>query len=63
MSKIKVSDYIIRFIQSKGVNDIFMLAGGGLGVARVGDMVVGVGNLGLPIVGAIASGSPKVTSG
>jgi acetolactate synthase-1/2/3 large subunit len=29
MGKIKVSDYIIKFIQSKGVNDVFMFPGGG----------------------------------
>lgn len=39
------------------------LAGGGTSVARVGDMCIGIGNLGAPVVSTIASGSPKVTSG
>ena len=40
-----------------------MLAGGGPPVARLGDMVVGVGNLGIPVVSNILQGSPKVTAG
>jgi hypothetical protein len=39
------------------------LAGGGSPVARLGDMVVGTGNLGAPVVSQILQGSPKVTSG
>lgn len=42
---------------------IVNLAGGGVPVARIGDMVVAVGNLGVPIIGSISTGSPKVTSG
>jgi hypothetical protein len=39
------------------------LAGGGLPVARVGDQVIGVGNLGAPVISNIVQGSPLVTSG
>lgn len=39
------------------------LAGGGLAVARVGDQVIGTGNLGAPVISTIVQGSPKVTSG
>ena len=39
------------------------LGGGGLSVARIGDMVISIGNLGMPAIGTIMSGSPKVTSG
>ncbi len=39
------------------------IAGGGRAVARVGDIAIGLGNLAMPIVVTIASGSPKVTSG
>lgn len=39
------------------------LAGGGLSVARIGDIAIGVGNLGCPVVVTIATGSPKVTCG
>lgn len=39
------------------------LAGGGLGVARLGDQVMGIGNLGAPVISTIIQGSPKVTSG
>jgi hypothetical protein len=42
---------------------IVNLAGGGVPVARLGDMAVGVGNLGAPVISNIAQGSPKVTSG
>jgi hypothetical protein len=38
------------------------LGGGGLPVARIGDLVVGVGNLGIPVVSNIVQGSVKVTS-
>lgn len=40
-----------------------MLAGGGPGVARLGDRVVSVGNLGMPATGTIIQGSTKVLSG
>lgn len=39
------------------------LAGGGLPVARLTDVAVGIGNLGAPTVCNIVQGSPKVTSG
>ena len=42
---------------------IVNLAGGGVPVARVGDQVLGVGNLGAPVVSQIVAGSPLVTSG
>lgn len=42
---------------------IVNLAGGGAPVARLGDMVVGTGNLGAPVVSQILQGSPKVTAG
>ena len=42
---------------------IVNLAGGGLPVARVGDQVIGVGNLGAPVISSIVQGSPLVTSG
>lgn len=42
---------------------IVNLAGGGVGVARVGDMAIGSGNLGGPVISNILQGSPKVTSG
>ena len=38
------------------------LGGGGAPIARLGDMVISIGNLGYPSVGTITSGSPKVTS-
>lgn len=38
------------------------LGEGGRGVARVGDIAIGLGNLAMPIVVTIATGSPKVTS-
>lgn len=38
------------------------LAGGGLGVSRVGDQVIGTGNLGAPVISTIVQGSTKVTS-
>lgn len=40
-----------------------MLAGGGVGVARLGDRVISVGNLGMPSTGTIIQGSTKVLSG
>lgn len=40
-----------------------LLAGGGPPVARLGDMVVGTGNLGAPIVANILQGSTKVKAG
>lgn len=39
------------------------LAGGGVGVARIGDMVVGTGNHGAPVISTIISGSTKVSAG
>lgn len=39
------------------------LAGGGPGVARVGDRAFGIGNLGAPVSSTIIQGSPKVLSG
>ena len=42
---------------------IVNLAGGGAPVARLGDMAIGTGNAGAPVVSNIAQGSPKVTSG
>jgi hypothetical protein len=42
---------------------IVKLAGGGAPVARLGDMAVGTGNMGAPVISNIAQGSPKVTSG
>lgn len=39
------------------------LAGGGLSVARVGDITIGIGNLGCPVISTISTGSPKVTCG
>lgn len=39
------------------------LAGGGSAVARLGDVAIGVGNLGAPVVSVITTGSPRVTSG
>jgi hypothetical protein len=38
------------------------IGGGGAAIARLGDTVVSIGNLGYPAVGTIISGSPKVTS-
>ena len=38
------------------------IGGGGPSVARLGDMVISVGNLGFPAIGTIITGSPKVTS-
>ena len=38
------------------------LAGGGSPIARIGDMVIGTGNLGAPVISQIIQGSPKVTS-
>ena len=38
------------------------LAGGGAPIARIGDMVIGTGNLGAPVISQIIQGSPKVTS-
>lgn len=49
----------ITQVQGNQVN----LAGGGPPVARLGDMVVGTGNLGAPVVSQILQGSPKVKSG
>lgn len=43
--------------------NVVKLAGGGAPVARLGDMAVGTGNLGAPVISNIAQGSPKVTSG
>ena len=40
-----------------------MLAGGGPGVARLGDRVLSIGNLGAPATGTIIQGSTKVLSG
>lgn len=40
-----------------------MLAGGGPGVARLGDRTFGIGNLGFPVSSVIIQGSTKVTSG
>jgi hypothetical protein len=40
-----------------------LLAGGGPGVARLGDRVITVGNLGMPATGTIIQGSTKVLSG
>lgn len=40
-----------------------LLAGGGPPVARLGDMCVGTGNLGAPVVSNILQGSPKVKAG
>ena len=42
---------------------VVLLAGGGVPVARLGDLAIGVGNLGAPVLSVIAQGSPKVTSG
>lgn len=42
---------------------VVALAGGGVPVARLGDIAIGVGNLGAPVVCTILQGSPKVTSG
>lgn len=39
------------------------LAGGGPGVARLGDRAFGIGNLGAPVSSTIIQGSTKVTSG
>lgn len=39
------------------------IAGGGPAVARVGDTAIGIGNLGVPVISIISTGSPKVTSG
>lgn len=39
------------------------LAGGGPGVARLGDRAIGIGNLGSPVTSTIIQGSFKVTSG
>ena len=38
------------------------IGGGGVGVARLGDTSVGIGNAGFPVVSVIITGSPKVTS-
>jgi hypothetical protein len=40
-----------------------LLAGGGPGVARLGDRAFGIGNLGSPVSSTIIQGSTKVTSG
>ena len=40
-----------------------MLAGGGPGVARLGDRAFGIGNLGAPVSSTIIQGSTKVLSG
>jgi len=48
---------------TKVQGSLVQLGGGGLPVARVGDFAVGQGNLGVPIVAYIATGSPKVVSG
>lgn len=40
-----------------------MLAGGGSGVARLGDRAFGVGNMGAPVSSTIIQGSTKVLSG
>lgn len=53
------SDSSITNVKGQLVN----LAGGGLAIARVGDICVGIGNLGAPVISTIATGSPKVTSG
>lgn len=42
---------------------LVLLGGGGLPVARLGDQVLGVGNLGAPVVSTIILGSFKVLSG
>jgi hypothetical protein len=39
------------------------LAGGGVGVARIGSSAMGTGNLGIPVVSTIVDGSTKVTVG
>lgn len=39
------------------------LAGGGPGVARIGDRAIGVGNLGAPVTSTIIAGSSKTLSG
>lgn len=41
---------------------IVLLGGGGLPVARVGDITIGVGNLGIPVISNIVLGSFKVLS-
>jgi len=38
------------------------LGGGGPGIARIGDLVIGTGNLGIPVVSTIVAGSTVVTS-
>lgn len=38
------------------------LGGGGSPVARTGDISIGIGNLGAPVVSTILTGSPKVTA-
>lgn len=40
-----------------------LLAGGGPPVARLGDMTIGTGNLGAPVISTIIQGSPKVLAG
>jgi len=40
-----------------------MLAGGGAPIARLGDMAVGTGFAGFPVITNLVQGSPKVTSG
>lgn len=42
---------------------VVKLAGGGPGVARLGDRAFGIGNLGAPVSSTIIQGSFKVTSG
>lgn len=41
---------------------IVNLGGGGSPVARTGDISIGIGNLGAPVVSSIITGSPKVTA-
>jgi hypothetical protein len=42
---------------------LVLLGGGGAPVARVGDQVMGIGNLGIPVISTIILGSFKVLSG